>query len=299
MGNIFGILIVRPFGMILMAIYNIVQSYGLAVIVFAVLCKLLMLPLSYKSKKSMLKMSALNAEMQKLQKKYANNRTKLNDEMQRLYEKHGVSPTGGCLTNFITLPIMMALYYAVQQPLTYMMGLYTEDISALANLCAVDMSQSSYTVQITIAEALNSFVEVGGQFSAQVTGLTENIANFLVPLDFNFLGINLSQTPSFSEPSLLWLIPILSGATALLSTVVMQKMQGNQNQLQGAMKTTMYLMPLMSVYFGFILPSSIGIYWIVSNIFMMLQEVLLTTIIRKRHPATPVIEGKKKNKEEA
>ena len=92
MGEIFGIVIVRPLGLILLAIYKLVGSYGLAVILFALAVKLIILPLTIKSKKSMLKMSALNAELQQLQKRYANNRMKLNEEMQKLYERHGVSP---------------------------------------------------------------------------------------------------------------------------------------------------------------------------------------------------------------
>lgn len=304
LGNIFGILIVRPFGMILMAIYEVVQSYGLAVILFALLCKVIMLPLSYRSKKSMLKMTSVQGEVQKLQKKYANNRAKLNEEMQALYASRGINPTGGCLTQFITLPIMMGLYYAVQQPLTYMMGLYEEDIAALANLVGVDMASSQYTVQITIAEALNKFVDATGNFTNEVLSLSSDIAAYLVPLDFNFLGLDLSQTPSFSNPDIIWIIPILSGATAFMSSQVMQKLQNNgassaNNQMASTMKTMLYIMPLMSVYFGFILPASIGIYWIVSNLFMMLQELFLTKLIRANEAKKAQLqESGKKNKKE-
>lgn len=302
MGNIFGIIIVRPFGMVLMAIYEVVQSYGLAVILFAIICKLILMPFSYKSKRSMMKMSAVQPKLQQLQKKYANNRAKLNEEMQALYAKEGVNPTGGCLTQFITLPIMMGLYYAVQQPLTYMMGLYEEDIEMLANLVGVDMSQSSYTVQITISEALNRFTDAAGNFTTEVISLSENIANYLVPLDFNFLGLDLSQTPTITEPSIIWIIPILSGLTAFMSSQLMQKLQGNNNAtsqkdnpMASSMKTMLYIMPLMSVYFGFILPASIGIYWIVNNVFMMLQELTLTTLIRKQDAkkAEKLTEGEK------
>ena len=128
--KLFGILIVRPFGLLLQWLYSIVQNYGIAVILFALLVKLVCIPLTIKSKKSMLAMSAMNAELQQLQKKYANNRVKLNEEMQKLYEKHGVSPMSGCLPNLIPLPIMMGLYYAVQQPLQYIVGLSRETVIA-------------------------------------------------------------------------------------------------------------------------------------------------------------------------
>ena len=113
MGDIFGIAIVRPLGLILLGIFKLIGNYGLAVILFALLVKLLCMPLTIKSKKSMLKMSAMNAELQQLQKRYANNRVKLNEEMTKLYEKHGVSPTSGCLPQLIPLFIMMGLYLSL------------------------------------------------------------------------------------------------------------------------------------------------------------------------------------------
>ena len=140
MGEAFGLIIVRPLGLILLAIFKAVGSYGLAVILFALLVKLICIPLAVKGKKSMLAMSALNAELQQLQKKYANNRVKLNDEMQKLYDKHGVNPMSGCLPQFIPLPIMMGLYYAVQQPLKFMMGFSDEVIAKLANEVGVDIA---------------------------------------------------------------------------------------------------------------------------------------------------------------
>ena len=150
MGDIFGIAIVRPLGLILLGIFKLIGNYGLAVILFALLVKLLCMPLTIKSKKSMLKMSAMNAELQQLQKRYANNRVKLNEEMTKLYEKHGVSPTSGCLPQLIPLFIMMGLYYAVQQPLKFMMGFGDEVISQLANLVGVDMATAGYYGQIEV-----------------------------------------------------------------------------------------------------------------------------------------------------
>ena len=113
MGEIFGLVIVRPLGLILLGIFKLVGNYGLAVILFALLVKLLCMPLTIKSKKSMLKMSALNAELQQLQKKYANNRVKLNEEMTKLYEKHGFSEVGR-RRNYYTEPVCDALIYKAE-----------------------------------------------------------------------------------------------------------------------------------------------------------------------------------------
>lgn len=285
MGNIFDIAIIRPFGLILMAIYNVVHSYGLAIILFALLAKVLMLPLSYKSKKSMLKMTGIQGQMKDLQKKYAGNNVKLNEEMQKLYEREGVSPMSGCLPMLITLPIMMALYYVVQQPLKFMIGLGETDITALGNLVGIsaDAAAKTATYQLDIAQGLNQFLTSTGHFSDNVLGvLTEIGAARLQPIDFSFLGLDLSLTPTFPNISILWIIPLLSGLTAFLSSYIMQKMQGTQ--VQGSMKMMNIMMPLMSVYFGFIFPASIGIYWVTNNVLTMLQEIVLTAIIKKRHP---------------
>ncbi len=303
--NLFGILIVRPFGLLLQWLYSVVQNYGLAVIVFALLVKLVCIPLTIKSKKSMLAMTAMNAELQQLQKKYANNRVKLNEEMQKLYDKHGVNPMSGCLPQFIPLPIMMGLYYAVQQPLQYIVGLSRETVIALAQMIGLDQfAGANYTVQIKIAEKLNAFVDASGHFSDAVTNCLQS-GETIFPLDFSFLGLNLADTPSISHPSIIWIIPILSGLTAFLSSYIMQKMQGTQNSAAaGQMKMLNFMMPLMSLYFAFILPGAIGIYWIFNNVFTCVQEIILTKTLRGKQEAKQAaeaarIEAEKQAKREA
>ena len=291
--KIFGILIVRPFGLLLQWLYSIVQNYGIAVILFALLVKLVCIPLTIKGKKSMLAMTAMNAEMQQLQRKYANNRVKLNEEMQKLYEKHGVSPMSGCLPQFIPLPIMMGLYYAVQQPLQYIVGLSSETVVALAQMIGLDQfAGANYTIQIKIAEKLNAFVDASGNFSDAVTNCLQS-GESIFPLDFSFFGLNLADTPSISHPSIIWIIPILSGLTAFLSSYIMQKMQGMNNKNNAAanqMKMLNFMMPLMSLYFAFILPGAIGIYWIFNNVFTCLQEIVLTKLLRGKQEAKEAAE---------
>lgn len=295
MGEAFGLIIVRPLGLILLAIFKAVNSYGLAVILFALIVKLICIPLTIKGKKSMLAMSALNAELQQLQKKYANNRVKLNEEMQKLYERHGVSPTSGCLPQFIPLPIMMGLYYAVQQPLKFMMGFNDEIIEKLATLVGVDMSTAGYYGQITVAEKLGDlFTSNGSSWPEAVTKITDGVGE-LLNIDFNFLCFNLAQTPSIKSPSIIWLIPILSAATAFLSSYVMQKMQAVKMEGAAAqqMKTMFFVMPLMSLYFGFILPGTIGIYWIFNNLFSCVQEIVITKHLRGKQEKKEAEEAEK------
>ena len=298
--NIFGYLIVRPFGLILLSLYNFVHNYGIAVILFALIVKLCCVPLAIKGKKSMLAMTALNAEMQQLQKKYANNRAKLNEEIQALYERRGVSPMSGCLPQFIPLPIMMGLYYAVQQPLQYIVGLSSETVIKLAQLVGLDnLAGANYTVQIVIAEKLNAFKDAVGNFTPDVLKCLAD-GESIFPMDFNFFGLNLADTPSIKHPGLIWIIPILSCLTAYLSSYIMQKMQGTQNSAAaGQMKMLNFMMPLMSLYFAFILPGAIGIYWIFNNVFTCVQEVILTKHIRGKQEAEQAAEELKLTADDA
>ena len=263
--KLFGILIVRPFGLLLQWLYSIVQNYGIAVILFALLVKLVCIPLTIKSKKSMLAMSAMNAELQQLQKKYANNRVKLK----------------------------------------YIVGLSCETVIALAQMIGLDQfAGANYTVQIKIAEKLNAFVDGSGHFSDAVTNCLQS-GETIFPLDFHFFGLNLADTPSISHPSIIWIIPILSGLTAFLSSYIMQKMQGTQNSAAaGQMKMLNFMMPLMSLYFAFILPGAIGIYWIFNNVFTCVQEIILTKTLRGKQEAKQAaeaarIEAEKQAKREA
>ena len=278
MGNFFGIIFVRPMGLILMAIFSLVQNYGLALIIFTLIVKLILLPFMYKQKKSMKKMNLVQAESAALQKRYANNREKLNEEMTKLYEREGVNPTGSCLLSFITLPIMMALYYAVRQPLTYMMGLADSTIIKIAETLGQTYDSSAISGQIELAKLVSDNWDKVSRF----------VSEGLVNIDFNFLGIDLFANPQFTELNILWLIPILSGGTALLSSLVMQRMQKKQNpnmqnnqsaQMNSTMNTMLILMPLMSVWIAFTLPASMGVYWTVNNIFSIVQELGLTWYI--------------------
>lgn len=259
-----------PFGYVMRFIYNVVGDYGLSIILFTLLTQLLMLPITWKQKKGMMDVQRLQPKMQELQKKYANNRDKYAQEVQKLYDQEGVSPFSGCLPMLLTLPIMMGLYYVVAQPLRYFMGLSVDQIATLAGALGVATDGNVYTQQIMVAgELFQHFGEV------------QNLVPGLMKVNFNFLGLNLAATPSFKEFSTLWVIPILSGGTAFLQAWVMRLMQKRQGVVQdasaGASNAMMnIMMPAMSVYFGFILPAGLGIYWIARNVFSIAQELVLT-----------------------
>ena len=118
-----GYLICIPFAWLLRVFYNLTGSYGVAIILFTLAIKVIMLPFQIKSKKSMIRMNRMSGKVQEIQKKYANNQAKMNEEMQKLYTEEGVNPMSGCLWSFLPLPILIALYSIIRQPITRFMML--------------------------------------------------------------------------------------------------------------------------------------------------------------------------------
>ncbi len=280
MGNllqsVFNIVAV-PFGYVMRFIYDLVGNYGVAIIIFTILTKLILLPLNYKQKKSSAKTLALQPKLKAIQKKYANDRDRYNQAVQELYDKEGVSPMAGCGTMFLTFPVLIGLYYVIQQPLTYIMHMTATEITAVRE------ALEGLGVSFDSARTLSSQISVANAATEHFSSVS-SVCSKLIPMDFNFLGINLSATPSIKSFSILWLIPLLSGLTALLLSLFMQKMQqrmiGSTEPQKGG-KFMLLLSPLMSAYFAFILPAGLGLYWIVNNLITCLQEWLLTDLFIK------------------
>ena len=280
MQSIFNIISI-PFGYVMAFIYGLVGNYGLSIILFTLLAKLVTLPLSVKTKRSMMDMQRVQPKLQALQKKYANDKAKMNEEMQKLYESEGVSPMAGCGSSLLALPIMLGLYYVISQPLSYVMHLTADEIASVAQKLGVTMT-NTYTGQIGLVQTIFERWDVASALNSK-----------LIPMNYNFLGLNLAATPSFSHPSWLWLIPILSGLTAYLLTWVQKKLTPNAMGGQAGAGSNLMLgimMPLMSIYFGFILPAGLVIYWVANNIFTAVQEYYLTVYFQKKQTGA-VIDG--------
>ena len=259
-----------PFGYIMRLIYEVIGSYGLSIIAFSLMAKLVLLPLSVKTKKSMMDIQRIQPKLNELQKKYGKDQQKYAEEMQKLYAEEGVNPLGSCLPTLLTFPIMIGLYYVISKPLTYFMGLTAAEITSLADILGV-ATQNAYTMEIEVAGLLYSNFD-------KVAHVSPN----LMLVNFDFLGMNLAATPSFKAFNLLWIIPVLSGLTAFLQSYVTQKLQGISQEQAGNMKMMLYTMPLMSVYLGFILPAGLGVYWIANNIFTTLQEIILSRVMKPK-----------------
>ncbi len=282
--NVFSMLITTPLGYILRFIFGLVNNnYGFAIIIFTLIVKLLMLPLFVKQQKSTMAMAKLKPQLDALNKKYANQKTpeaqqKLQKETMKLYEENGVSPMGGCLPLLIQFPIIIGLYQVITRPMQYLMMLSGDVIQKIA-----DFLVSQKVIAQTVAQyALKqNQIEVAKAALSKAEVIANEIGVKLLDIDFNFFGLDLSLKPSFSTFDVLWIIPILSALTAYLSNMIMQKLSGNtqQNQQMGSMNI---IMPLMSGYFCFIMPTGVGIYWIMSNVVQILQQVIINFIMSKQ-----------------
>ena len=298
-----GYYICIPFAWLVRLFYNLTSSYGMAIILFTLVVKLILLPFQMKSKRSMIRMNRLSGKMQEIQKKYANNQAKMNEEIQKLYEEEGVSPMSGCLWSFLPLPILLALYSIMRQPITHFMLLsesVVQDLVAKVTTAGVDMS-SIVQMKDGAAVVSNGVTQLQpyGQINLvkAITDYAPDAASGIdgwINLDYNFLGLDLSATPStaFSNFSLTWpiigliLIPILAGGFQLLMTRITMKQQPQQEGPgAGSTKMMMYMMPLMSVYIAFIMPAALGIYWIAQSVFSAVQEFVLGKFYTKKMEA--------------
>ena len=266
-------IISTPFGYVMRWIYMVVGNYALSLFLFALLVKVLMLPLTFKQKRSALEMQRINPMIQKIQKTYARDQRRMQEEMQNLYDREGVSPMSGCGTMLLIFPIMIGLYGVIIQPLTYFMQLTGDQIAQIAELLNYQIG-GNYHYQIELATLIyDNFDKVA------------HVAGNLMQVNFSLGPISMAAKPTFSQVSVLWLLPIVSGATSYLMSWLQQKMnpmQQSNPQMQGSNKMMMLMMPLMSIWFGFMLPVGLTWYWICNNVLAAVQEVLMSIWTKKQ-----------------
>lgn len=309
-----GNLICIPFAALVRLFYNLTGSYGLAIILFTVVIKLILLPFQLKSKRSMMRMNRLSGRMQELQKKYANNQMKLQEEIQKLYAEEGVNPMSGCLWSFIPLPILIALYSIIRQPITHFMTISSDIAMDLANKAAaagMDMTNILTTAKNgTTTFGAYGQITLAREISESMPHLAEGVEGW-INLNYSFLGLDLAATPwdfvknfSFSWAVIgLILIPILAGGSQLVMSWYTMRSQSS-SQSNASMKSMMYMMPLMSVYIAFIMPAALGVYWIAQSVFSLIQEILMTNFFGKKMEAeeaarVEAIEADRKRRQEA
>lgn len=279
-----------PLGYVMFAIDFFVNNYGLSLVLFIILTKVILFPLAIKQQKSTARMAAMSGRQKELQKKYGNDKQKLNEAMMKMYEEEGYNPMGGCLPMIIQMVLLFGIIDVIYKPLQHLMHVPKEMIASAKTVLEQIMGKVTSTPEIDIITKIQTgSTEFASVFTPE---WTEKIQNF----DMNFLGVNMGEIPTWT--SWLVLIPIISTLTALLSTIISMRIQKqNGQEMQGGMKYTMYFMPLMSLWIGFSMPAGAGIYWILSNVLMIAQQVLVQKLWPPEKVAQMTDKSAEKNKE--
>lgn len=278
MSNFFSFLYI-PFGWLLHWIFEFLGSYGWSLIVFTVLVRLLMFPLSISQQNGSAKQARLQPKIAKIRQRYAGNQVKMNEEMQKLYDRENYSmmSISGCLPLLIQFPIIIGLFGVIYRPLTYVLQIPAESVTALTNAAQGIMEAAGTWTSRSVSFVEVSVLNMKDQVLA-ASGVSQDVANTIQNFDFKFLGLPLGQVPDFKDFSILWLVPICSFLSSLLTGVYTFLRQRKlnpemaKNPMMGCMS---FFMPLFSLYLAFQFPVGIGIYWTMSNLIAFAQMLLL------------------------
>ena len=278
-------IILTPFAKLLLLFYNMTNSYGIALLLFALVVRIVLFPLFLKGRKSMMAMNGLADQQKFLQQKYGRDRERYSIELQKLYEKDGVKPSGGCLWSFLPLAVLIPLYGIVRKPLTNLLGMTEDQFNSVSNLLYGQVLDIN-TSQLTMAQ------DVYLNYDRIVTSIPELAG--MPQVDFTFLGMNMAEVPHLmfwqQENVLmafgLWLIPVISAVLSVVSMILNNKINAyvmgtEKKSSDPTQKSMMVMMPLMSLWICFTLPAALGLYWIYSSLSAMLSEFANIPFLRK------------------
>ncbi len=278
------------FGYVLNFLYNFFNNYGIAIILFTILVKLAMLPLSIKQQKTMKKSAKLQEKVKVLQFKYKNDPEKMNQEMMNLYKSENMSPFSGCLSTIIQLVLLLSIFYLVRSPLTFMKKVDSDRINNYVST----IKEEGKTVSQNYPEI--DIIREKGQQDEKVYINTE------------FLGLDLSEIPQQDMLNYkVWVIPVLYIISSFISIKLTTKMQENKkkkdnniidvtdetsensenkeekNELDSVMqanKTMSWMMPILSISIAIIAPLGLALYWLVNNLLMIGERIILDKVIK-------------------
>lgn len=288
------------FGYVLNALYNLFTNYGIAIIIFSVLLRIILIPITIKQQKTMKKSNKMQEEMKQIQFKYKNNPEKLNQETMELYKREKFNPFSGCLSAILQLVIILAVFWLVSQPLTYMKKVQNSEIYNEYKTKVEESSstKSSYK-EIAILNAVESdYKQIEEQLKDENIENREELENRKnkleeLRLNMEFLGIDLSKVPTQSlQDFRVYIIPVLYVITSFISIRMTTKMQTSKKEneekteemqsMEQMNKSMSYMMPIMSISIAIIAPLGLALYWLVSNILMILERIIINKIMSSK-----------------
>lgn len=275
------------FGYVLSFIYGIIGNFGVAIIIFTILLRLLLLPMTIKQQKTMKKSAKVQAKMKELQDKYSNDPVRLNQEVMNLYAEEKMNPLSGCLSSILQIIVVIAVFFVVSRPLTYMQKLPESTINEYKEQISDEIKDNQNYVEISIIKHLAK---------------TEDAVN----INMDFLGLDLSDIPSQDYSDIkVFIIPALYIITSIASTkLTMASTQKNKKEeitatkedkklikteekneememVEAMNKNMTYMMPIMTVMVALIAPLGLALYWFVSNLIMIIERLLMKKIIKE------------------
>lgn len=272
-------------GYILDGIYLLVKNYGIAIIIFSVLVKVAMLPLSIKQQKTLKKNEKLQKEMKILQIKYKGNQEKLNQEMMELYKRENINPFGGCFSVIIQMILIFSMFFLVKSPITYMKKIDSDVINTSIASIKEEQGENSVSTQYPEMSIIKYLQK-------------ENKTEDSQYINMNFFGLDLSQVPNENYNDIkVFIIPILyvisSVISVKLTSSITQKEDNNSEDSENKDETSpeemtqqmnkymVWMMPLLSVSISLVAPLGLALYWLVNNIIMIVERLVLNKMFSK------------------
>lgn len=288
------------FGYLLNFLYDLVKNYGIAIILFSILLRLILLPITYSQQRSLKKNEKIQKQIKDIQNKYKNNQEKINQETMELYKKEKINPLSGCLSGIIQIVIILSVFWLVSQPLTHMKHVqdtdiykeYSEKVTSQENkvsykeIAIINAAETDYK---EITNSLNNTeVENKEELESKKDKLEE------LRLNMEFLGLDLSKVPTQSMNDVrVFIIPALYVISSFISikiTTSSQKKNKDKEEnkteeskemdsMQTMSKSMTYMMPIMSVSIAVIAPLGLALYWLISNVLMILERLVIQKIV--------------------
>ena len=289
------------FGYVLNFIYQFVNNYGIAMILFTILIKLLMLPFTIKQQKTMKKNVKIQEKIKVLQFKYKNDQEKMSQELMRLYKEEKISPFSGCFTAIIQFILLISIFYMVRCPLTYMKKIDTNVIdNHIQQLREAGKTTSAAYPEIDIIREI--------AFLQEKNPDDQNIEQYKINMDF--LGLDLSKVPQQNLGDwTVYIIPILYILSTFVSMKLVSNMQGKNKKKEAVIDVTekndkekslvaseeeeidpmeqtnkmmSWMMPIMSVSISLVAPLGLALYWLVNNITMIIERIVLNIALKEK-----------------
>ena len=293
------------FGYVLNFIYNLVKNYGVAIIIFSVLVKLLMIPISIKQQKTMKKSTKIQKKMKEIQFKYKNNPEQLNQATMELYKSENMSPFSGCFSAIAQIILLFAVFYLVRSPLTYMKKIDGDVVDKYAKIIREnDLSTNSAYPQIEIIREIDNIrnlrnnINDNEEQNADLSEINDDELDSLY-INMDFLGLNLAQVPTRSSDWKAYIIPVLYVLVSIISmritnptTKKQEEPEENENEKSltkpeddfdpmAQMNKNMNMMfPIMYVAVALVAPLGLALYWLMNSLLMIIERLLLNKILK-------------------